>query len=464
MITMNQRLPGALRFTAAHYLTGNTPMAIVALALLILSPHLLATGAIQGVPLLSNGGFEQGMVGWTLVSSTASPKQYDGPLFNLPDSSVATKISGGGHLLKDGGDAIVEQIVTLPEGAEGMNLHAGGYFGGFGSFKDNARLVIRFLDQASNELSRKELDNVSAANRNYETVLMRREVILAIPRSAAKIAARIEFTSSLFSDNRGMADEVFAELVTTSQVPDPLPLGTNLLTNHGFDQGWKGTSPLSLNDVHGWEGAGAGPVVVRPYSNSVGAIVPTTSVSTVVGGGGSLLSGSDPNSVSSVRQRIDARGNGDLSVDTVLHVSAYLGGVGGFQDSAQVSVHFLNDSFNLLPSEKSLGPVSPAERNRETVVMKRERDYAIPPTTAFIDIQIDFAEYSFTDPDGLADNLSAMLIPAVPVSPVLLKTNLLSNGSFESNALYLAPRSSWPIPKAGQVPFKIVARQLPLTE
>jgi hypothetical protein len=161
-----------------------------AAAAAILSFGLAGPAVAQN--LLMNPSFENWPTGWNVVQSSVTLGFYG--VGNMPPASVATAIGGGVKLIVDaGGHAIVEQTVSLASVPANHNLHVGGYFGGSGGSNNDARLVLYFLDAANQLVLPVPLDYVTAANRNTENVLMRRERVVEIPSGAVKVAARVEF-------------------------------------------------------------------------------------------------------------------------------------------------------------------------------------------------------------------------------------------------------------------------------
>lgn len=396
------------------------------------------SAAPLGGNLLDNHSFENGLTSWNVVNSTADVFSYG--TAGSPGVAVGIQIAGDDKVLRDlGGNAWVEQTVSL-SGSAGMNLRVGGFFGG--SETDAARLVVRFLDGSGGELQFVPLPYVTEASRNREAVLMLREAILAIPVGAQQAAIRVEFANNCCSFIRAAADALFCELVIDPIVPPALPLNTELLINPGFEDGWASGSPLTLVDAQGWEGIVASASLVKPYSDA-DPNVPTTVVSCLIGGGapatscsfggaGNLLSDSGGNAA--LRQRIDVRGNAAqiaAGAGLNLRLAAYLGGVGVWEDSARIDVRFLDGNNTPIVAAPPVGPVTRSNRNSETVVLYREREYPVPASTQFIEVDAVLINACCSVQTGLIDNVSAMLVVPTSPAPVQKDMNLLSSGSFE---------------------------------
>lgn len=396
--------------------------------------------------LLTNPSFENDLTAWNVVAANVAVQTYGSA--GVPDTSVSTHIGGGGKLVRDNGaNAILEQIVQVKLPSRQTVLRAGGYFGG--GLTDGARMVVRFLDGAGGEISRHNLAPVMRQTRNFETALMLREELLDIPGGTKSIAARIEFLYVCCSAADGAADALYLELTEDSLVPDPLPTGQNLLTNAGFEDGWAPGSPLSLNELGGWEGVSGGSVVVKPYSDT-DPYVPSSLVSCVIAGGppspfcmpggaGNLLVDEGANGV--LRQRIDVRGNAAQfgSPGLALRVSAFLGGFLATPDEARIEVRFLDASLTTIAPLSPVGPVTTSERNEETVLLLREREYPVPVNTAYIEVDAAMTYGCCGDAFGMIDNVDARLTEPSAPQPTVLNQNLVENGSFESGVLLGSP-------------------------
>lgn len=416
----------------------------------VLLPNAMSGQTALGVQLLTNPSFEigpSGLTGWTAVSGTAAAVPYGAG--TGPGTAVGTTIGGAtnaNYLRDQSGFAIVEQIVPLSMLPSGAVVHVSGYCGGENS--DSSRMIVRFLGAGGTVLGQQFLESCTDLDRNFEAVLMLRDGRVAVPPGALSVALRIEFQNNCCSIVGGAADMMFLEVVTGGVLPPAQPMNAELLTNPGFEQGWAPVSPLSINSIQSWRGRTGGGVDVVPYASS--AAVPAAFVSCAIAGGppspacafggaGNILT--DRNA-GAVFQRIDVRGNAaQLAAPggLVLRLSAYLGGTATTQDDARVEVQFLNANLVSVAPVGSLGPVSQANRNFETVVMFREADFPIPAATEFIDVDVIFGNACCSVTEGLADNISARLILPTTPTGVPLNTNLCANGSFSVGSLAGSP-------------------------
>ncbi|MEM8712166.1 MAG: hypothetical protein AAGG01_14545 [Planctomycetota bacterium] len=395
--------------------------------------------------LLTNPGFEAGLSGWTTVSSAPEVRSYGAA--GTPGPQVAQIIGAGNRLLTDlgGGGTTIEQVVVTGPLGPGEHVEASGYFGGLGNSPDFATLTLRFLDGSGQELGRRDVGSVTAEARNQESVLMFRRGLFVPPAGTEQLAARVVFANPCCGGSDALADELFVSITSESLVPPPLPLNQNLLANSTFEEGWAPGSPLTLSREGDWRGT-RGRTRVQLYSNS-SPFVPSLGVSSVVGGDAALLRDAGDGGL---QQILDLRGNaGQIAAGLDLLVSCFEGGYASSDDTVRLDVQFLNEFFVPVGAPAPpVGPVTRAMRNGETVVMKRERRYAITPGAAYVSIAIAFSNSCCGDAHGMIDNISASLVSPTSPAPLPLLVNVVENGSFEAGSLPGSPlqldsASSW---------------------
>jgi hypothetical protein len=412
---------------------------VPAAALLGVGPALLA----QGPNLIQNGSFESGgLAPWTVVAGSAALAPYG--TASLPGPDVATATGGGGLLLRDLGSGVVQQIITPASIPPGASLIVEADLGG--GANDWTRLVVVVRDAGGGAMSQHQTDYVTERHRNLEDVHLHRRLTIPVPPLAASFAVRVEFNDRCCSVAAASADRIRAHLVVGPTTPPPVPLATELLVNGGFEAGWRAASPIAL-DGTGWEGAGSSASAVQPYSNSSG-LVPNGLVSCAIGGAapapscgagaaGNLLvhTGGD----SAVVQTLDLRGStaSFAGGNVMLRSSAHLGGIGAEADTARVDVRF-RSLLGVLATGQ-LGPVSAAARNYESVLVRREQTFVVPPNTAFVDVVAVFNDQCCSVSVGSVDNVSVRLEPTAGPGAVSLNQNLLPNASFESGSLLDSP-------------------------
>ncbi len=394
----------------------------------------LSTSSAGAQNLLNNPGFESGLQDWTVLAGTIQDLSYGAA--SAPSILVANTIGGGNrHIRGSQSGSVIEQTVVTGPVASGTNLEASGYFGGFSTDAASGRLVIRFLDNNGNEIALRSLKPVSVAQRNSEDVLMLRRGLFEVPSGTEQVVARIEFTDTGGATNAS-ADEIFLGFTTEPLIPPPLPLNSELIINGGFEDGYGPGSPLTLVDLSGWEGTGSRSLV-EPYDDN-DATVPDVVVAALIGGAANVLS--DVGSSSGLAQILDVRGNAaQIGSGLSLRISAYLGGVTTNTDTAEVEVLFLDENMTRVGFPvPTVGPVTAATRNLQTVVMKMEQLHEVPQGTAFIRVTVVLENPSGA-PFALVDNVSAELLQPAPVAPQPLGVNVLANGSFEAGSIAGSP-------------------------
>lgn len=395
--------------------------------------------------LLVNPSFETGSLApWTTLASSVALATYG--TAGLPGQAVSATIGGGGLMLRDGGNGVVEQVLAPTSIPAGSSIIVEGYFGG--SDADEARLVVRFLNAAGVEIGQDAAPSVTPPSRNFEDVLRYRRLVAPVPLAATRIAVRIEFRDLGYGGPRGAADALSARLVTGSTVPPAVPMHTELLNDPGFEGGWIAGSPLSLTDPRGWEGGGSSQCLVRPYADG-SPLVPPGIVSCLIdgaapypscgsGSAGNVLAHGGNNAI--LRQWIDVRGNGaQFAAGTaVAQLSAFLGGMGSEPDTAQVDLLCIGANGTVLRSVQ-LAPVTNAARNQESVLVRRQQVSVVPAATQYFEVRVTMSDTAYNGPLALADNVSLQLVAPVAAPPVPLNTNLVANGSLEDGSLPGSP-------------------------
>ncbi len=102
-------------------------------------------------------------------------------------------------------------------------------------------------------------------------------------------------------------------------------------------------------------------------------------------------------------------------------LAGWLGGYAGQADDAALSAIFRSATGQKLKT-LVIGPVTPAERNNESGLVERSVATTVPVGATSVAVILVMTRYSGSDNDGLADNLSLVLSPALAVPPA--PTNL----------------------------------------
>jgi hypothetical protein len=194
--------------------------------------------------------------------------------------------------------------------------------------------------------------------------------------------------------------------------------GTNLLQNAGAEAGAGVTNSTAVAVPPGWKPAG--PFTAVAYG-SPGFPVSGPGKNFFAGGpGASRSSGTQVVDVSPYAAAIDASG-----IQATL--SGFLGGFETQEDSATVEATFLDQSGAPLSSEElRIGPVTMAQRDRQTKLLRRTATAAVPPQTRKVEVVITAERASGFYNDGYADDVSLILQASSRPAPAAAKTYLWS--------------------------------------
>ncbi|MFE9428200.1 alkaline phosphatase family protein [Kitasatospora sp. NPDC006697] len=195
-----------------------------------------------------------------------------------------------------------------------------------------------------------------------------------------------------------------AALIAAPQSATATTQSANLLLNGSAETsqcspgGWEETT------VPGWQLTSGDPVI-NCYGVPTGAAAttpgsPTKGTAYFQGGSRGSSEMTQSTDVSSAATAIDAGG---------VHatVSGWLGGVGGYNDAAAVTVTF-KDARGAALGTAGIAPVLAADRSSTTEFLQRSTTAAVPAGTRSISTAVDFT-MTGTQNDGLADDLSLTL-------------------------------------------------------
>ena len=360
--------------------------------------------------LLDNRDFETGQIinpalatGWTVMSGHIEMLTYGDT--DVPTMGVATEIGGGMTVcgVVGAADTVVAQTFDVSGNATdidagNLEIVLGGHFGGLLSASDDASLVARFSD-AMGEIGSVEIGHVNQFNRNFETVLHRRENFFAVPAGTRTLAIELVLDNPSF-DNEAFADNLSAELRMVT-MPAAIALNTQLVNNGDFETG----DLLDLTDASSWMPTAGQALAITQYGNPD---APTNAVSIAVGGGTHLLRATG-SADAFLRQTIDLAGNeamissGTLGVD----IQGFFGGTGSANDTVFLHARYMTDTMGEIGFD-TIGGVTAADRGNVTDVIFREGEFAIPMGTRFLVLELELCNPSF-DNLALADNIGAVL-------------------------------------------------------
>jgi hypothetical protein len=97
-------------------------------------------------------------------------------------------------------------------------------------------------------------------------------------------------------------------------------------------------------------------------------------------------------------------------------LAGWLGGYAGQDDDAALSAIFRSATGQKLKT-LVVGPVTPAERNNVSGLVERSAAATVPVGATSVAVTLVMTRYSGSDNDGLADNLSLVLSPALALPP-----------------------------------------------
>ncbi len=103
------------------------------------------------------------------------------------------------------------------------------------------------------------------------------------------------------------------------------------------------------------------------------------------------------------------------------YFEAWLGGFSTEPDTAAVQVRFLNALNAQVPGPgglTGLDPVTAADRNNQTTLIKRSKEVVIPPGTVTIELTLQFDDVGFGGPRALADGVRVVVYDILTGGPV----------------------------------------------
>ncbi len=224
---------------------------------------------------------------------------------------------------------------------------------------------------------------------------------------------------------------IFRAVVLTCAV---LPLaaqttifGGNLIVNAGAESGAGGDGTASVATVPGWSRtAGCDVYTYSTAWMNINGISPADIVPR--GAGNNYFAGGSNPASCTFTQTIDvSAGASTLDAGTVTFAaSGYLGGYGGHNDNATLTVAFQGAGGNQLTTV-ILGPVAPTDRaNLENGLYLRRQIGQVPVGTRKAVLTLNMNWVNGSDNEAYADNLSLILnSPSTPQS--LLGINLITN-------------------------------------
>lgn len=254
--------------------------------------------------------------------------------------------------------------------------------------------------------------------RCMKTLLLPRFVRRVWPASCLILLLALSACSGLPVGGGGNATPTTAP-TTVAQQPtlptgDPSQLlNRNLIVNGDAEAATGSPDDTALVAIPGWTRQGN--FNVMQYQSDSNDYQGTTSAGPAKRGKnffyGGLQNETD-NTTTSASQTIDISAGAALFVTNQVKftLSGWLGGFGGQNDSAKLTIQFLSVTGQAL-SSASIGPVMDADRKGETCLVERTTDGTVPAGTVKITVTLTMTKTDGSDNDGSADNLSLIFHP-----------------------------------------------------
>ncbi len=200
---------------------------------------------------------------------------------------------------------------------------------------------------------------------------------------------------------------------TPTPIPAPTtipgtPLGGNLIVNGNAEQGQcAADSSTVISPITGWTPTGN--ITPIQYAASNGDLNATTPGPGDAGK--CYFWGGPSNPASSMTQKISVASFAtQIDSKTVMYdLSAWLGGYADQNDNAVLSIQFLDTTGKVLGTAQ-VGPVMAADRNDTSELLPRATSGAVPASTRAIQVTLTMTRTDGSDNDGLADDLSLLLV------------------------------------------------------
>lgn len=396
---------------------------------LVMGPTLPPAWPLQA-ELLGNPGFEGGWLGhspltlvdprgWEGVTGSCQVKPYSNSDPTVPSGLVSCRVGGAapnpscgaaaaGNLLAHTGNATLRQLIDLRgntaqfvSGAVALRVAA--VIGGVGSEPDTAQVDFSCLGANFQTLNSGIIGPIGAAERNFETALVHRELEIPVFPGTCYVDLRVTFADyTCCGGSRGLIDNISAMLVQPSS-PPPVPLNVDLLSNGDFESGSLPGSPLELTNAMGWRGQGSNRAWAVSYG---GGDTPSTAFAAARSLGTQVLR---DGSNASLRQAVDLRGiAARIAGGTIaMQASAWLGGYLNEPDTAEVRVRFY-DMFEVeVGALQVLPPVTAADRQNQTTMLQRvSAPFPVPTSAVVAVVAVVFSDTTCCGGSrGLADDI-----------------------------------------------------------
>ena len=214
---------------------------------------------------------------------------------------------------------------------------------------------------------------------------------------------------------------------TGQAVPATIGLDVNLISNPGAELGsplgdgythlddWTITNgPPGVDGFVGvpWGQAGGFPTLTDPGPEPAS----TRGTYLFAGGGNNSYSSAAQLVTGSTLEIQAAIDGGTVPYDLSGWLGGYSDGLGGQDDNVVLSIRFL-DAANEVIDTAAIGPVTNADRGRQTALLLRQETGIVPSGTRSIGVELQMTRLNGTYNDGYADNLSLVFHAPLPPAP-----------------------------------------------
>ncbi len=372
------------------------------------------TAAIFDRNLVTNGNADAGpatndagaITGWANPSGTPMVRAYP----SAPKAPLGVPADHGPNFFAAGSanKSTLSQLIDLSPGANaidtrGVTFELSAYLAGEGSDDDTARVIVSFADEKNQELSSATIGPVTPEERQKQTISLLRRTIGPVPPGARKATVTLDLEKTHGSRVTASVDDV-ALVLHRDAAPESF-LGKNLIANPGAEDGGSWENRTSTDIPH-WSGDGY--FTLEWYNPKGGDQRPTTP-GPKDRGSNYFFGGEDPKSaawqdiyIAPATKLIDDK------YELEYTLSGWLGGLDRQPDSPTVTAEFRDWNGKVLATA-TLGPVTPAQRKFQTMLLELTKSGAVPADAKIVRITLTMTRADGSTNDSAVDNLSLTL-------------------------------------------------------
>ena len=389
-------------------------IAVLTFPVLVLT--YIAEGQVSGTifdhNLVINGNADTGaptsdagaMPGWTNPAGTPMVKAYPPG----PKSALGVPADHGPNFFAAGSadKSTLSQVIDLSPGATaidggGVTFEASAYLAGEGSDDDNARVTISFANDKKQEIGSATIGPVTPEDREKQTISVLRRAVGPVPAGARTATVTLDLEKTHGSRVTASADDI-ALVLHQEPAPESL-LGKNLIANPGAEEGGAWNVRTSTDIPH-WSGDGY--FTLEWYDPKSSGDQTPTSPGPKDRGTNYFFGGEDPKSaawqdvyIAPATKLIDDKYELDYTF------SGWLGGIERQSDSPTATAEFRDWNGKVLATA-TLGPITPAQRKFNRMLLELSRSGAVPAETKLVRITLTMTRTDGSTNDSAVDNLS----------------------------------------------------------